>query len=35
MRLFFDFCESDSLSTTVAGQRNLGQTKGIFILVYG
>ena len=28
------FCESDRLSTTVAGQRNLGQTKDKFILVY-
>ena len=31
---FFVFCESDRLSTTVAGQRFLGQTKGKFILVY-
>ena len=34
--LFFCvFCESDRLCTTAAGQRNLGQTEGKFILVYG
>jgi len=32
---FLFFCESDRLSTTVAGQRNLGQTEGKFSLVYG
>jgi len=35
MRLFFAFCKSDRLSTTFAGQRNLGETKGKFILACG
>ena len=33
--LFSVFRESDGLPTTVAGQGNLGQTKGKDILVYG
>jgi len=32
---FLFFCQSDRLSTTVARQRNLGQTEGKFILVHG